>query len=94
VEVSSTIARDRSKVSINIIQNVSCPDDGYRALAASVVLQARRDFRTGSRATKKETREWLLSDKCVNWLGFMNLTIDSSQIEKWIFRETIEYEEV
>jgi hypothetical protein len=79
----------------NIIENVSCPDDGYRALAAAVVWRARQDFRPpGSRRLKKEAREWLLSDRCADWLGFMNLTVDSSQIEKWIFRETEDGEEI
>ena len=73
---------------INILENVSCPDDGYRALAVAVVWKARRDFKAGSRAIKKEARQWLLSGKCEEWLAFMNLTVDSSQIEKWIFRES------
>lgn len=79
----------------NILENVSCPDDGYRALAAAVVWRARQDFRMGgSRALKKEAREWLLSGRCEEWLAFMNLTVDSSQIEKWIFRKTEDDEDM
>lgn len=79
----------------NILENVSCPDDGYRALAAAVVWRARQDFRTGgSRKLKRRARKWLLSVRCEEWLAFMNLTIDSSQIEKWIFRESEDDEEI
>ena len=79
----------------NILVNVSCPADGYRALAVAVVWKAYHDFRTGgSRKLKKRAREWLLSGRCEEWLAFMNLTIDSGQIEKWLFRETVEDKEI
>lgn len=79
----------------NIIENVSCPDDGYRALAVAVVWKARFDFRTGeSRKLRRRAREWLLSGRCEEWLTFMNLTVDSNQIEEWIFREAEDDDEI
>ena len=87
-------AKGGAKVTSNILENVHCPDDGYRALAVAVVWKARNDFRTGgSRALKKEAREWLLFGTCEEWLAFMNLTVDSNQIKEWIFRETEDDEE-
>ena len=68
----------------NVIDNVRTQDDGYRAVAAAVVLKALSDARSRGGRWKSDALFWLSSDRCMDWLTMLDLNVDRCQIERLI----------